>query len=64
MTWWETKIQQVLKDPKYKKYYDSVNLLPGISREQGFAASVEKDNTTITEFLKAIGLYKEYKEKK
>jgi hypothetical protein len=28
LTWWETKIQQVLKDAKYKKYYESVNLLP------------------------------------
>ncbi len=62
--WWETKVQQVLKDPKYKGYYDSVNLLPAFAGSKEFGAIVEKDNTTITEFLKAIGLYKEFKEKK
>ena len=64
VAWWEGKIQQVLKDPKYKSYYDSVNLLPAFLGGKEFGASVERDNTTITAFLKEIGLFKEYKEKK
>jgi putative tricarboxylic transport membrane protein len=64
LTWWETKIQQVLKDAKYKKYYESVNLLPSFLGSKDFSANVEKDNARLTDYLKEIGLLKEYKEKK
>ena len=64
LTWWETKIQQVLKDAKYKKYYESVNLLPSFLGSKDYTASVEKENARLTAYLKEIGLLKEYKEKK
>ena len=64
LTWWETKIQQVLKDAKYKKYYESVNLLPAFLGSKDYTASVEKENARLTAYLKEIGLLKEYKEKK
>lgn len=64
LTWWETKIQQVLKDAKYKKYYESVNLLPAFLGSKDYSANVEKENARLTDYLKEIGLLKEYKEKK
>lgn len=64
LTWWETKIQQVLKDAKYKKYYESVNLLPAFLGSKDYTANVEQENARLTDYLKEIGLLKEYKEKK
>ncbi|HBB16651.1 MAG TPA: tripartite tricarboxylate transporter substrate binding protein, partial [Syntrophus sp. (in: bacteria)] len=64
LTWWETKIQQVLKDAKYKKYYESVNLLPAFLGSKDYTANVEKENTRLTAYLKEIGLLKAYKAKK
>ena len=64
MTWWEGKIQQVLKDPKYKSYYESVNLIPAFLGSKEFSANIEKENQIASEFLKEIGMFKEFKEKK
>lgn len=64
LTWWETKIQQLLKDAKYKKYYESVNLLPAFLGSKDYTANVEKENARLAAYLKEIGLLKEYKEKK
>lgn len=58
LKYWEEKIQQVLKDPGYKKYYESVNLLPAYLGSQAYTNYVEKKNTEITEYLKDIGLFK------
>ncbi len=64
LTWWEGKIQQVLKDAKYKSYYESVNLLPAFLGSKDYTANVEKENVRLAEYLKEIGLLKEYQEKK
>lgn len=64
LTWWETRIQQVLKDARYKKYYESVNLIPAFLGSKDYTANVEKENVRLSDYLKEIGLLKEYKEKK
>jgi len=57
--WWEEKIQQVLKDPKYKAYYESVNLIPAFMGSKKYTEYIEKENANLTEYLKEIGLLKQ-----
>jgi tripartite-type tricarboxylate transporter receptor subunit TctC len=57
--WWEEKIQQVLKDPKYKAYYESVNLIPAFMGSKKYTEYIKKENANLTEYLKEIGLLKQ-----
>lgn len=61
---WEEKIQQVLKDPKYKQYYESVNLVPEFMGSKAYTEYIDKKNSEITEYLKEIGLLKKAPEEK
>jgi len=61
---WEEKIQQVLKDSKYKQYYESVNLVPAFMGSKAYTEYIDKKNSEITEYLKEIGLLKKAPEEK
>lgn len=64
LSWWEDMIQKVLKDPKYKAYYESVNLLPAFQGNKAYTEFIEKENTKLAEYLKSIGLLKKAEAKK
>ncbi|MDI7258511.1 MAG: tripartite tricarboxylate transporter substrate binding protein [Thermodesulfobacteriota bacterium] len=64
LKYWEEKIQLVLKDPKYKKYYESVNLVPSFMGHKAYTEYIEKKNAELTEYLKEIGLLKKAPEEK
>jgi tripartite-type tricarboxylate transporter receptor subunit TctC len=61
LSYWSEKIQQVLKNPDYKKYYESVNLLPAFMDSKAYTDYVTKKNAELAAYLKEIGLYKEAK---
>lgn len=64
LRFWEEKVSQTLQDPSYKKYYESVNLVPSFMGSKAYTKYVEKKNGELTEYLKEIGLYKKAQGKK
>jgi len=64
LNYWEDMIQKVLKDPKYKAYYESVNLLPAFLGNKAYTENVEKENAKLKAYLQSIGLLKEAEKKK
>ena len=61
LKFWAEKIQILLKDPKYKKYYESVNLVPAFMDHETYTAYIEKKNVELAEYLGSIGLLKKAK---
>ncbi len=57
----EEKIPQLLKDPKYKKYYESINLIPAFMGGKEYMAFLNGENARLTEYLKGLGLLKKAK---
>lgn len=56
VAFWERAIQQVLRNPSYRAYYQSVYLVPAYMDHVQFRAYLDRMNMTLRRYLKTIGL--------
>ncbi|GBD29467.1 hypothetical protein HRbin32_00557 [bacterium HR32] len=56
VAYWERAIQQVLRKPEYRQYYESVYLVPAYMDHVQFRLYLDRTNQTLRRYLKEIGV--------
>lgn len=58
VAYWEQAIKRVMDKPEYKKYYESVYLVPSYMDHQQYRFYLDRMNQTLRRYLKEIGVLK------